>query len=104
MEKRKVTLYVVDWKGTTPSIVSAEGTQQGKLYRFDTRAGLPFKCRLLLTLEEAEQMCIGESAVDAAYLAMQDYAQREKELELKLVDVRRRVTELAVLGLAESGV
>lgn len=104
MERENVTLHVVEWTGTKPNIVTAEGTRQGKVYRFNKRSGLAFKCRIMMFVDEAEQMCIGENAVDATYLEMQKHLEEEKRLEERLVDVRRKITELAVLGLAESGV
>ena len=51
-----------------------------------------------------EAHLFGTDAVDAAYLALEYWKEKEKELEDQLNTARRNITESAVLGLAAADI
>jgi hypothetical protein len=58
----------------------------------------------IMPQDACEEMFVAESAVDAAHLALEHYKRHEAALEKQLVEVRRCLTEIAVLGMAAAGV
>jgi hypothetical protein len=101
----KVKLYAVEWTDNRPSVVSVEATLDGPdLYGIPQDA--PHAFGLMTPLDEVarEGLCIGTDPVDAVFRALESRKVKETALEKTLLDVRRDLTELAVLGLAEAGV
>jgi hypothetical protein len=106
----KLKLYAVAWEENRPRVVSVEAKRTGASWRLvpDPDASYAdrdaFCYRNVVTEAERADLCIGTDPVEAVYLALESRKRLESNTEKTLLDVRRDLTELAVLGLAEAKV
>jgi hypothetical protein len=106
----KLKLYAVAWEQNRPRVVSVEAERKAGSWRLGSLADKPWSARMafgyrrVVTEAERASMCIGLDAVDAVYLALESRKVKETDMEKALLDIRRDLTELAVLGLAEAKV
>ena len=107
-------LHGVKWTKGKPSVVSVNAVRHGDFWLLsppedDTWAnGQPFQHRFGVrnTIMESnrEKYSIGTDPVEAVYLTLQTLKEEESALEALLLEVRRKLTEIAVLGMAEAKV
>jgi hypothetical protein len=106
----KTRLYAVGWESGRPYIVTVQAVRSKASWRLvpDPDASYAdrdaFCYRNVVTEAERADLCIGTDPVEAVYLALESRKRLESNTEKTLLDVRRDLTELAVLGLAEAKV
>jgi len=109
-----VKLYGVKWVKDKPSVVETDAERHGEGWLLrppedDTwengqAFGHRFGVRNMIPESARERYLIGTDPVDAVYLSLQHHKTEESVLEAQLIEVRSRITELAVLGMAAAGV
>jgi hypothetical protein len=112
---RRVTLYrpIVPDEGSA-YMAQVEATDMGRTYVLTPSLDLtqPEQLRSLMDFANYRIMpkaaCatlfVAESAIDAANLALEFHKQHEEALAKQLVVARRRITEVAILGMASAGI
>lgn len=108
-----VMLYAVAWEDGRPRVVSVEAENRPASFRlkwknrgaFDEfNLQRAFHHREVVGHPERQRLHIGLDPVDAVHLVFEDRKMKEANLEARLLAVRRELTELSVLGMAEAKV
>ena len=107
-----VMLYAVAWEDGRPRVVSVEADNRPASFRPKWRLGVfdefsrqrAFHHREVVGHPERQRLHIGLAPVDAVHLVFEDRKMKEANLEARLLEVRRELTELSVLGMAEAKV